>query len=98
MGRSRSKQAELQHSLLCPCWDLRDGLEEDGAEFVPPSSLSPLPIWLNPRSLHHSRLPLLRKILEIQHDVSESAFSTHGPILALAFPFKTCTSVVPFQP
>ena len=28
----------------------------------------------------------------------EVCFLQQGPILALAFPFKTCTSVVPFQP
>ena len=94
-GEEKARAGGATPQFPCPCGDLRGGLEEVGAECVPPCGLSPLPIWLNLRSLHHSRLPLLRKILEIQHDVRESAFSTRGPILGLAFPFKTCASDLP---
>ena len=89
MGGSRSQRVGDTIQSALPL------LGSEGADFVPPSSLSPLPVWLNPRSLHHSRLPFTRKTLEIRCDVRGSAFPTHGPIPALALPLKTCTWDLP---
>lgn len=89
MGKGRSQRVGATIQSALPL------LGSEGAEFVPPSSLSPLPVWLNPGSLHHSRLPFTRKTLEIQCDVRGSAFPIHGPVPALALPLKTCTWDLP---